>query len=292
MNNYIDLRKDIHSTDAGFLEAKRETFYSRDGYLVWFNGATWVLNKDTSIPIDVINQTLDQTLSISFRRVLSHFAKTHSGSHTANQFSRCKAYFESTVGLTPFSVESFISYRSTLNNETEWYLAVIRGFARQWVRLGYKGVSEEAERLLDQWNLKGNSKGNAVRSMCPESGPLTDVEMQGVVAGLLDAYCNTELSRSTISCAMIIVMTGRRPVQVSALKIKDIAKARGKYVINVPRAKQRGAGWRSGFKAYVIVKDLWRMLIKQASAVKRYFANITGQKNFLQVCGWSFPYFL
>lgn len=278
MNNYIDLRKDVRSIDAGFLEAKRETFYSRDGYLVWFNGATWVLNKDTSIPIDVINQTLDQTLSNSFRRVLSHFAKTHSGSHTANQFSRCKAYFESTVGLTPFSVESFISYRSTLNNETEWYLAVIRGFARQWVRLGYEGVSGEAERLLDQWTLKGNSKGNAVRSMCPESGPLTDVEMQGVVAGLLDAYCNTELSRSTISCAMIIVMTGRRPVQVSALKIKDIAKARGKYVINVPRAKQRGAGWRSGFKAYVIVKDLWRMLIKQASAVKRYFSNITGQK--------------
>lgn len=285
------LRNNTMPAAIGIREAKRETFFSFDGYFVEFDDATWILNKDVSVPIGVIDQTLNKIASLSFRRVLAYFAKTHSGSHTANQFWRCKAYFESTVCQTPFSIESLISYRATLSDSTEWYMAVIRGFSRQWVRLGYGGITEDAQRLLDKWTLKGNFKGNAVLTMCPESGPLTDIEMQGIVTGLLDAYHEGLLSLSTTSCAMIIVLTGRRPVQVSALKIKDIGKERGKFLINFPRAKQRGAGWRSEFKKNVIVKDLWRLLIKQASAVRKRFASMTGQKKLPQEVWKELPLF-
>ncbi|HCR1326676.1 tyrosine-type recombinase/integrase [Pseudomonas aeruginosa] len=256
----------------------QETFFSQDGYLVEFYGESWVLNKDVSIPIGGIDLLLDSSVSHSFKRVLSHFSKTHSAAHSMNIFYRCKAYLESTRKLMPFSVESLVSYRSTLSAATEWYISVIRGFVRQWVRLGYGGIPDEASGLLDQWTLKGNFKGYAVQSMCPDSGPLTDVEMQGIVSGLIEAYCRNKLSLSTSCCAMIIVMTGRRPAQVSALKIKDIFSSSGKYWINFPRAKQRGGVWRGAFKKFAVGEDLWLLIQEQISAVVKYFSSLIGRK--------------
>ncbi|HBO1217390.1 TPA: tyrosine-type recombinase/integrase [Pseudomonas aeruginosa] len=270
--------QELSQSQALSLVTGQETFLSRDGYLVEFYGQNWMLNKDISIPVWAIDQLLDSTLSLNFKRVLSYFAKTHSAAHSLNVFYRCKAYLEKTSGIIPFSMESLISYRSTLDPATEWYVSVIRGFVRQWGRLGYEGVSDEARGLLDKWTLKGNFKGHAVQSMCPDSGPLTDIEMQGVVSGLIEAYSSNQLSLSTSCCAMIIVMTGRRPAQVAALKIKDVFNESGKFWINFPRAKQRGVGWRGAFNRFSIGEDLRLLLKAQISTVMNYFASLIGRE--------------
>lgn len=262
---------------ASPLVTEQETFFSRDGYLVEFFCENWVLSKDVRIPVGLVDMFLDSGMGLSFRKVLSHFAKTHSANYAVSLFYYCKVYFEKTQGLIPFGVESLISYRSSLNPESEFKLSVVRGFIRQWGRLGYGGISDEARGLLDQWTLKGSTKGRAVQSMCPDSGPLTDIEMQGVVSRLIDACGSNELSLATSCCAMIILMTGRRPVQVSALKIKDVFSGSGKYWINFPRAKQKGIGWRGAFKKVAIVEDLWLLLERHISEVVKYFSSVVGE---------------
>lgn len=73
---------------------------------------------------------------------------------------------------------------------------------------------------------------------------------------------------------MTFAMTGRRPSQVSALKLKDLITLEGKYFINFPRAKQRSMGWRSSFKKFSVVEDLWLILNEQAKFVRSMFATI------------------
>lgn len=228
-----------------------ERFYSRAGYLVDFDSPRWVLSKDIGVSVAALEGLIDSRMSATFKQVLRYFARTHSASHVLNSFNRCKAYLKSTAGLAPFSVESLISYRSTLNESTQWYMGVIRGFLRQWSRLGYQGLSDEAMTLLDKWIIKGNEKGFAVQSMCPESGPLTDVEMEGVVAAVIDGFSDLRLGLEEASCAMLLAMTGRRPIQITALKVKDLVDdTQGNYWINFPRAKQRGQLWRSEFRQF------------------------------------------
>lgn len=253
-------------------------FYSREGYLVHFDSPRWVLSKDITVPVAAIEELIDSRMSTTFKQVLRFFARTSSASHVLNSFNRCKAYLESTAGLLPFSVESLISYRSTLNDSTQWYIGVIRGFLRQWSRLGYQGLSDEAMTLLNKWIIKGNEKGFAVQSMCPESGPLTDIEMEGVVAAVIDGFSNLRLTLEEASCAMLFAMTGRRPIQITALKVKDlIDDSLGKYWINFPRAKQRGQLWRSEFRKFAIVEDLWLLLQQQVAAVEAGFAERLGE---------------
>lgn len=257
-----------------------ESFYSKAGYLVHFNSPRWVLSKDISIPIVTVEGLISGGggLRTAFKQVLGYFARTHSAAHVVNIFYRCRAYLDSTAGLAPFSVESLVSYRATLDKSNQWYMAVIRGFLRQWSRLGYQGLSDDTMKLLDNLVIKGNEKGYAVQSMCPESGPLTDFEMAGVVAAVFEAFGDRRLTLEEVCCVMLLAMTGRRPIQIAALKVKDVfVDTSGKYWINFPRAKQRGHSWRSDFRKFAIVEDLWLILGQQAVAIENSFREILGQ---------------
>jgi hypothetical protein len=75
---------------------------------------------------------------------------------------------------------------------------------------------------------------------------------------------------------MILAMTGRRPIQIVTLKIKDLITVGGKFFINFPRGKQKYAEWRSAFKKFEIVEDLWDLLQSHAKAVRQAFEQRAG----------------
>lgn len=262
-----------------------EEFYSREGYLVRLDSERWKLSKDVEIPMSVMTPLLSEVIYLAFRQVLAFYARSGSPSHVQNLFYRCKYYLESTVGLKPFSIESLISYRSTLDAKTEWYLGTLRGLIRQWDRLGYAGISKDTLTLLDKWTLKGNEKGYAVQSMCPDSGPLTDIEMQGITAAVVRDYVANRLALMDACYALTLAMTGRRPSQITGLKLRDLICRADRYFINFPRAKQRNQSWRTSFKEFSIVEDLWLILQQQAVEVQRAFARRLGREVPLDLVG-------
>lgn len=253
---------------------EKETFLSRDGYVVELFAERWLLSKDVDIPIGVLCDVFPGSTQ-DLRRVLEFYAKNASPSHTKNLSERLGHYVKSLQGKPLFSLESIISYRSSLEKANEWYLGIVRVFIRQWHRLGYLGIPQETLELLDNLVIKGNEKGRAVQSMCPDDGPLTDIEMQGILEAATHAFARKILSLEDTCLVMILAMTGRRPAQISALKIKDlISTASGKYFINFPRAKQRGFKWRSVFKRFAILEDLWLLLQQQVIQVREDFENL------------------
>jgi integrase len=251
-----------------------DDFYSRDGYTISFKSSRWKLNKDIEIAISSMSGYFDETIYVSFLNVFAFYAKSSSASHVRNLFERCKHYLDSTAGQPPFSVASLISYRASLDKHTEWYLGVMRILIRQWGRLGYPGIPSESVNLLDKWTIRKNEQGFAVQSMCPDTGPLTDIEMETIADAVLNAFGAGTLGVTDTAMALILAMTGRRPSQIAALKIKDLQTASEKYFVSFPRAKQRGALWRSSFRRFRIVEDLWLLLELQSAFVGEEFARI------------------
>lgn len=247
-------------------------FYSREGYLVSFHEDRWKLSKDVDIPISTLVDVMEGQVYLSLLHVLAYFAKTSSPWHVQNMFYRCKHYVESTLGQPVFSVESLISYRSQLDKKTEWYLGTLRVLIRKWVDLEYAGVPDNAINLIDKWKIKGNEKGRAVQSMCPESGPLTDIEMEALVTSIVTAYGQNKLTLIDTCYSLTVATTGRRPIQITALKIKDLSPIGERHAINFPRGKQRNQGWRTSFKKFYVLEDLWLLLQQQGAAVKQAFA--------------------
>lgn len=251
-------------------------FFARDGYKVHFNNPSWKLSKDVSIPVSKAAEFLNDQMYKSYREVLAFFAKGSSPHYVEAMNYRCRHYFDAMKALPLFSVESLISYRALLGKQGEPNLALLRTFIRKWQALGYDGIPNDAIRILGKWSLWGGEKGGPIRSMCPETGPLTDIEMDAVITATVEAYESGDLSLFEVSLAMTVMMTGRRPGQITALKICDLYENSGKYYLNVPRAKQRSdGGWRRTFKQVPIVEDLWLLLQQQAAEVYREFCERT-----------------
>jgi hypothetical protein len=249
---------------------RRKSFFSKDGYEVSIFGDYWRLNKDISFNLDALPGWLDRNVEDSFRQVLAIYGETCSGSYTVSLFRRLRSYFQSTSSDLLFSPASMISFRSSLV-EKEWELSSVRAFVRTWISLGYPGIPPQTLAMMEKWRIKGNEKGYAVQSMCPESGPLTDLEMGAVVSKVIECYADGRLKLRDACYSMILAMTGRRPIQITALKIKDLIEVEGKYYINFPRGKQRHGEWRGSFKKLQVVEDLWSLLQSQAEVVKASF---------------------
>jgi integrase len=250
----------------------KKSFISRDGYEVNFAAPSWKLNKDVSIRVSNVAEYLDVGLYDSYREVLAFYARGYSPNYVDNLHDECLRYFEAMTAQDLFSVESLISYRALLGRNGEPGLAKVRIFIKKWHALGYTGIPVDAVKVLEKWTLWGGERGKPIRSMCPETGPLTDIEMDAVLTAATDAYSDGCLSLLEISIFMTIATTGRRPIQITALKVGDLQDMSEKYFLNVPRAKQRvDGGWRRTFKRLPIVEDLWLLLQRQASAVYQKF---------------------
>lgn len=269
------LRK-LLASDSG-----EDEFISKSGYSFFLTADKWVISKSITVNFNLVENLVDVSLLLPLKKVLAFYVRNFSSSHTSNIYDRFRDYlrFSESQYIT---VESLINFRSSLDREHEWYLGTIKGFLKKWHELGYDGVSDDVVDLLDSWRLKGNVKGDVVKRLDPEQGPLTDIELQNINEAAAILYEGNKLTIDQFAMVRLLSATGRRPIQLSHMKLKDVMHGSNKnqglaYVLNIPRAKQRGVGFRESFKQMQVTEDLWRILDLQRSNVISRFKDKFGK---------------
>jgi len=152
-----------------------------------------------------------------------------------------------------------------LGEAEQWQLGGLKGFLLAWHDYSFEGVPKEVVDLLQGWRIQGNEKGAAVASGCPDSGPYTDLEMGALLDWATMAVARRTLAFEDYAYLLVLAMTARRPVQIAALRGKDLVQE-GKgnmYRVNIPRAKQRGLGFRGAFRSLAVIEDLFLILQQQ-----------------------------
>ena len=258
----------MKSKDKNQIVLARKKVLSKAGYLFCPDDEYWQLDKNIKIPVGSLRGLLDDETEKGFFNTLIFYAINLSSSHVQNIFFRC-LHFLRLVGGPHITDTMLINYRATLTKETEWYLGTIRGFLKKWHELGYEGISDDVIDLLDGWTIKGNIKGDVIKRLDPVSGPLSDLELQAFNEGGVQAFERDAISLTDLALGLAISNTGRRPIQISHLRIKDVLKGLNTkeepiYLLNMPRAKQRATEFRGQFKQFAITKELWVILNAQA----------------------------
>jgi integrase len=238
---------------------------SRDGYTFDVRTSHWRLNKDVVISLGMAAE-LPEPTQTGFREALRRYAEDYSARHAENMASRFNRYLRDTHAQD-VSVEGLLNWRVVLGDQNQWHLGALKGFLLAWRRYGFPGVSYEVADLLNGWRLKGNDKGTAVITSDPETGSLTDVEVHGLLDWANAALSRREIAFSNYAYFMTLLMTARRPVQIAALRGKDLTVQREDgaplFRLNVPRTKQRGEGFRQSFRSLAIIDDLHTILCHQ-----------------------------
>lgn len=257
------------------------TIKSRDGYPFEPTASHWKLSRDRTISLQWVFGVLSSTLAESLVKILTHYAIRYSADHTSNLCDRFRAFViwvHNQKGLVDRITSSdLISYRHTLDRNHEWYLGSISGFLKVWAELGLLGVDADVPSLFEGWRLKGNVKGLAVQTKCPDKGALTDLEYEALQERLLEGFERDEIDLADYMLATLFCATGRRPAQLADLKGGDLVEARSsdglrEFVLNVPRRKVRGGGWRAEFKAVALTPEIGmavRVLIAENEAKLR-----------------------
>lgn len=253
---------------------------SKAGYVFNEDDTNWQLDKNNTVAVGAVRQLLANKIEAGYVMALVFFASNLSAAYTrliSESFLRMLRL----TGASEITESVLINYRGALTPDKEWNLGIIRAFLKKWHDLGYVGVSDDVIEMLDSWTLKGNVKGDVVKRLDPTNGPLSDLELQGFNEGVVQGYEKNSISLTELAICLVTSNTGRRQIQISHLKIKDVLEGKNQkrepcYLLNIPRAKQRGAEFRSVFKQYAMTRELWTILNAHASIVKHNISQLTG----------------
>jgi hypothetical protein len=255
-----------------------ETARTRSGVEFDPRSNKWVWRESSStvsFNFSIITN-LSPRMILGFKRCLLWYVEHGSPSHALNCFDRFRSFvnFLKENSETPlFQINSaqILSYRSSLSENTRWYLAPLSGMLKKWGDLA-PGISKDAIALLRQLRLPGNKKGEAVLTMDPDTGPYTDIEWQSIQVALKASYELSAISRSDYLLVNLFMLLGVRPVQIAELNVGDIheiltSSGAKSYLLRIPRAKQRNTARRSQMKDRLITPTIGQLLLEHANEV-------------------------
>ncbi|CDZ50945.1 site-specific integrase [Neorhizobium galegae] len=220
--------------------------------------------------------------------------KEKSFAHGDNLFSNFLWFYRSALSMLNSSCERIelshiLSYKTLLNDSTEWKLGVLRIVLTDMSRLGFGIASDEVLEYLDSATIRGNIKGTSIRTRDSRKGAFSDAELLTIQSALNDAYASGEIDLNNFALAWLFLAYGCRPIQIAAMKEKDLLvseNSEGKaYALRIPRAKQKGSGHRDVFNARYCSKQIGALL-------ERVIANNALQREMLQLKQGEAPLFI
>ena len=226
---------------------------------------------------------LSDQMRHALKCTLVWYAENASACHVRNMFF----FFRHLVGFLAACRETpieqitnvdLLNYKGFLTADTAYYLGSLSGFLQRWHGMGLLGITREAVALLKALRLKGNTKGVAVLTMDPCTGPFTDIELKQIQSAVDQAFATGEISEGAYLLTWLFMALGQRPSQSAALKVCDViavtVAGETHYSIKIPRLKQRNADPRLQFKERPLVSQIGRPLFEYASRVRVQFQEL------------------
>ena len=222
-------------------------------------------------------------LTHSVKLVVLEYVRNHS-IRTALRVLDCIRHFlraeskRTGAPVAEISGASILRYRSSFPQRRETHLEVVSAALKQWYRLRLPGLAEDVYQILRELRFPFRSNGQSVRTMDPDDGPFSNVEAALLQKALEDAYSSGDITLHDYVLAALVALLGARPIQYALLKVCDISVTKStndpKYLIRLPRAKQRGGSIREQHSTRLIVASVGRRLVQHVDEVKQKFTSI------------------
>ncbi|BEO06375.1 site-specific integrase [Serratia marcescens] len=266
--------------NSRFLEKHIPLEVKHTGYYFFMDDDKWILDRDSVINTNLVSSVLHPKLIEGYRKTLAFYACKYSPRYAINVNS-AMSHFVRIMNPSYIDESTILNYKDTLSNVRVQYLVNLRSFLKKWYSLGYYGVNEKTITLLKAMILKVKESGYVVKQECPQRGPLTDDEHHAFNNALKIAYEVGNITLFDFSITMLVSFTGRRPLQITSLKFKDIIREETIYgeigqFINFPRIKQ-GLGFRKSFRKLMVSEYVFNLIKKQAFSSVKIFEGKIGR---------------
>ncbi|EKE4246687.1 site-specific integrase [Escherichia coli] len=238
------------------------------GYYVNIYDDKWKLDNNNNINVGAVSRIINPELIDGYLNTLSFYARNYSSAYVRKINGIMKDFLKKTAS-TFISESDILNYRSLLTEVNIQRLILLRCFFKKWHSLGYYGIDDNAITLMEAMRLKAKSAGTIVKQEDPEKGALTNNEHKALNESMFNAYKNKKITLQELSSALLVSFTGRRALQIVALKFKDIVREKNSdgndlFFINFPRIKQ-GKEFRKEFRMLSIDGFIYKLLMQKVN---------------------------
>lgn len=258
--NELALKK--NTKNQKLLQSLLGKHVSKAGYEFDFESDCWTLDGGVNQNLKFVAGA-DEDCQLGFRAALARYAEEYSTRHTDNMANHFSLYLKVT-GEKRITLKGVSQFKDHLGEKNAYRLGAIKGFWLSWIEWGFPGVDKGVEEFLEELTLSGNKKGEAVLRMCPYAGPFTKLEQSALLEWSANAFQDGNLALDVYTYFIALIFTGRRDVQLRALRSGDLSSTETKvgtiYELQIPRAKQRGESYRGSFRSVEITEDLYLLL--------------------------------
>ncbi|MEH4626311.1 tyrosine-type recombinase/integrase [Phytobacter diazotrophicus] len=228
------------------------------------NEMSWTLEKNVKINVGLVLYNISDNLSEGFINTLAYFACHRSGRYVQSLLFSMKHFIEQ-MKPTLIDESIILNYKSSLSKKQMSTFSNVNAFLKKWHSFGYYGIDDKVIELLKNIRLKRIEAGDVVKREDPNKGPLTDIEHDNMNKAINNAYSNGSICLRDYAVTLLCSYTGRRPLQITSLKVMDLISRNKECVINFPRIKQ-GLGFRKVFRELHVVPQLWQVIFEQATS--------------------------
>ncbi|WP_054634378.1 site-specific integrase [Pantoea stewartii] len=213
-------------------------FATMQGYSFKLSDTKWQLDKETCIFPHKIADKMPESMRIGYLTTLAYFSAEYSAGYTKNM-NQIFSQWLGMVDIKTIDANAVYQFNVSLGPEKNYKLNSIKKFLAKWKKLGYVGVESSAIRMLEKIKIKTNLTGEAVKRRDPNSGPLTEEELKIILKSITKLLEEDKINLFIYCYIILLATTGRRPLQLTSLKAKDLIKTGEGCFLNIPKVKQR-----------------------------------------------------
>lgn len=240
------------------IESEQIFFAKMNRYSFKLSDKKWQLDKENCVCPHKVAEKMPIVMKLSYLKTLAYYASEYSPSHIKSINSLFNRWF-GIMTINTIDDKAVYQLNVYLGSEKNYKLNIIKAFITKWKKLNYPGVEATALRMLEKIKIIPNQTGEAVKRRDPNKGPLTETEFNNILSVVGKLYRDKKIECFLYCYIILLAKTGRRPLQLTSLKAKDLIKSEERYFLNIPKVKQR-KDFRKEFNMVMIEKFLYESL--------------------------------
>lgn len=221
------------------LENQYLDFKTFGGNTICYANSKWIIDKTFTLDLERFKKTAIHIEKI--KATFAYCAMNYSTSYLRKMFFSLLHYEkEVKEDFVTFGLKEVSSYffRPDFDNYT--HLETMKYFLEKLNFIFPSVLSEDTNEFLNSLKIKKPDQSKSVKTHDYKNGPFSNQQIEEIIKNSAICYENQELSLLDYMILTLLAYSGRRPIQIVQLKIKDLISFNGKYYVNFPRVKQGG----------------------------------------------------
>lgn len=242
------------------------------------NDSCWILSRDVKLNFLQFERKVSKSLLNCIKETLAYTAVNFSSAYTRKFFYAINKYinFNQDI-LNIFEYGTLKRFYNTYYKSSYTHVESIKYFLIKFYELHGDLLSKEILYMVSKWQVSKPNKMKSKTEQGVSGRPLLEGELVDLVRKVTKGYDCGDINMKDYLMVMLMVYTGRRPMQIAQLKIRDLYTKDDVGYLKIPRIKQ-GEQFRIYFTEVKIGSAMYNYLLKLKSVIKDFMDNELDKK--------------